>query len=83
MPTPATPPAAARADRFYSVAEAAKILKVSDVTLYREIAAGEFPAVKFRGRYVIPAKAIDQLEADALARCTAAEPGSGGDWSAA
>lgn len=56
-----------RTDRFYSVAEAAKLLKISEVTIYREIAEGDFPALKFRGRYVIPARAIDQLEADALA----------------
>ena len=77
-PEPTTRPV-----RFYSVAEAAEILKVSEVTIYREIAAGEFPAIKVRGRYVVPAKAIDQLEADALARCTPSEPGTGGDWSAA
>jgi excisionase family DNA binding protein len=64
------------------VAEAATILKVSEVTIYRGITAGEFPAVKIRGRYVVPAKALDQLEADALARCTS-DPGSGDDWSAA
>ena len=80
MPTPAIPPP--RSDRFFSVAEAAAILKVSEVTIYREIAAGDFPAVKFRGRYVVPAKAIDQLEADALARCAPSEPGAS-DWSVA
>lgn len=58
-----------RPERFFSVAEAAKILKVSEVTLYRGINAGEFPAIKIRGRYVVPAKALDQLEADALAQC--------------
>jgi excisionase family DNA binding protein len=69
--------------RFYSVAEAAAILGVSEVTLYRGINAGEFPAVPIRGRYVVPAKAIDKLEADALARSSSDSPTPGDDWSAA
>jgi excisionase family DNA binding protein len=52
--------------RFLSVAEAAAILKVSEVTIYRGISDGEFPAVKIRGRYVIPVKALDELEEAAL-----------------
>ena len=80
MPTPSSPPT--RTDRFFSVAEVATLFKVSEVTIYREIAAGELPAIKLRGRYVVPAKAVDQLEADALAKCTPGEPGSD-DWSAA
>jgi excisionase family DNA binding protein len=59
------------AERFFSVSEAAKILKVSEVTIYRGINAGQFPAVKIRGRYVVPAKAIDQLEASALEQVAA------------
>lgn len=65
MPTPLTPPS--RPPRFLTVAEAAALLKVSEVTIYRGISAGEFPAVKIRGRYVIPAKAIDAMEDAALA----------------
>jgi excisionase family DNA binding protein len=64
MSTPAGPNP--RAERFLSVAEAAVILKVSEVTLYRGISAGEFPAIKIRGRYVIPCKALDELEEAAL-----------------
>ncbi len=52
--------------RFYSVPSAAELLGLSEPTLYRAIRAGEFPAVKIRGRYVIPAKAIDAMEAGAL-----------------
>lgn len=52
--------------RFLSVAEAAELLGVSDVTLYRAIQADRFPAVKIQGRYLIPAKAIDELEHLAL-----------------
>ncbi|WP_433386914.1 helix-turn-helix domain-containing protein [Micromonospora sp. KLBMP9576] len=52
--------------RFYTVAEAAQLLRTCDMTLYRSIRAGEFPAVRIRGRYVVPAKAIDAIEAGAL-----------------
>jgi excisionase family DNA binding protein len=53
--------------RFYTVPEAAEVLRVSEVTLYREIRENRFPALKIRGRYVVPAKAIDEMEQDALA----------------
>lgn len=52
--------------RFYSIEEAAIVLRLSYSTVYRAIRAGEFPAIKVRGRYVVPAKAIDELEASAL-----------------
>lgn len=53
--------------RWYSVAETARMFGVSPNTLYREIEAGQFPAVKIRSRWVIPAKAIDQMENAAIA----------------
>lgn len=56
-----------RTKRFYKVSEAAGLLGLSEPTLYRAIRAGEFPAIKVRGRYVVPAKAIDELEASAIA----------------
>jgi len=31
------------------------------MTVYRAISAGEFPAVRIRGRLIIPAKAIDAM----------------------
>ncbi|OLT14898.1 hypothetical protein BJF78_17320 [Pseudonocardia sp. CNS-139] len=49
------------APTFYSVAQVAKILGTSQMTLYRAIAEGEFPAVRVRGRLIIPAKALDAL----------------------
>jgi excisionase family DNA binding protein len=55
-----------RVERFFSVAEVAAILKVSEVTIYRGINAGQFPAIKIRGRYVVPSKVLDQLETAAL-----------------
>ncbi|PGH42397.1 DNA-binding protein [Micromonospora sp. WMMA1996] len=53
--------------RFRSVADTAALLGMSEVTLYRAIHAGQFPAIKVRGRFVIPARAIDDMEASALA----------------
>jgi excisionase family DNA binding protein len=52
---------------FLNVSEAAKLLCMSDMTLYRAIAAGEFPAVRIRGRLIIPARAIDEMVDTALA----------------
>lgn len=59
------------APRFHSVAETARILGVSPMTLYRAIRIGQFPAVQLMGRLIIPAKVIDEiidaaLEAGAL-----------------
>ncbi len=53
--------------RFFTAAEAAELMNLSEPTVYRAIRAGEFPAIKVRGRYVVPAKAIDEMEASALA----------------
>ncbi|MFI6331983.1 helix-turn-helix domain-containing protein [Micromonospora chersina] len=52
--------------RFHSVAETASILGMSEVTLYRAIHAGQFPAIRVRGRLVIPSRIIDDMEASAL-----------------
>ena len=52
--------------RFLNVAEAARILGTHSMTLYRAINAGEFPAVKIRGRYVIPARVLDAMEEAAM-----------------
>lgn len=51
---------------FYSVRAAAHILGTSEMTLYRAIRDGEFPAVKVRGRVVIPAKALEALAVAAM-----------------
>ncbi|GAA1858699.1 hypothetical protein GCM10009836_43670 [Pseudonocardia ailaonensis] len=47
--------------RFYSVAEVARMFGMSKVTVYRAIADGDFPAVKIRGRLIVPAKAVDAM----------------------
>ncbi|OLZ50192.1 helix-turn-helix domain-containing protein [Amycolatopsis keratiniphila] len=54
--------------RFYSVTEAATILRMSPMTLYRAIDSGSFPAIRIRGRLVVPARAIDKMENTALFR---------------
>ncbi|MCO1577696.1 helix-turn-helix domain-containing protein [Crossiella sp. SN42] len=46
---------------FYTVREAARILRVDPATLYRAIREDAFPAVRVRTRYVVPAVALDKL----------------------
>jgi excisionase family DNA binding protein len=50
---------------FYTVPEAARILRVTPATIYRAIREDAFPAVRIRTRYVIPASAVDRLAAQA------------------
>lgn len=54
--------------RFLKVSVAAEILDLHEVTLYRAIHAGEFPAIKVRGRYVVPSRALDAMEDMAVSR---------------
>ena len=63
---PPEAPAAPAAPRFYSIAQVAAMLGTSPVTLYRAIRAGQFPAVRIRGRLIVPAKAVEAM-ADAAA----------------
>lgn len=58
-PSP-TPP------RFYTVGETAAMLRTSAITVYRAINDGEFPAVRLRGRLIVPARVIDDLVEAAL-----------------
>jgi excisionase family DNA binding protein len=60
----------------YSVPEAAALLSISQEYLYRLIQADGFPAVRMRcgrgqGRYIVPAKAVDQMldSANAAGAC--------------
>lgn len=75
MHTPAAPPSPGR--RFQTVASVARLLDVSEVTIYRAIQAGQFPAIKVRGRYVIPTSALDAMEAAALSSGTVIDTA---DW---
>jgi excisionase family DNA binding protein len=70
-----TKPAAA--PRFYSVAETAQIFGACSMTFYRAIAAGEFPAVRIRGRLFVPAKAVDEMVSAAMSDQTVVDAA---DW---
>jgi len=50
---------------FYTVPEAARVLRVTPATIYRAIREDSFPAVRIRTRYVVPAAAVDRLAAEA------------------
>lgn len=47
--------------RFYTVTQAARLIGTAPVTLYRAIRDGEFPALRIRGRLIVPAQAIDAM----------------------
>ena len=49
-----------------SVAELARELGMSQMTLYRAIAAGEFPAVRIGRRLVVPARVLEDMAEAAL-----------------
>jgi excisionase family DNA binding protein len=51
---------------FYTVREAAKILRCNANTLYRAIHDDAFPAVRIRNRFVVPAAAVEQLVRQAV-----------------
>lgn len=51
----------AQAPKFYDVQEVADMLKMSRMTVYRAIGSGELHAVRIRGRWLVPARVIDQL----------------------
>jgi excisionase family DNA binding protein len=50
---------------FYTVTEAARILRVTPSTIYRAIREDAFPAVRVRTRYVVPAAALHKLVTEA------------------
>ncbi|WP_218682551.1 helix-turn-helix domain-containing protein [Microbacterium sp. BF1] len=50
--------------RFLKVAEVAELMRVSKMTVYRLVHAGELPAVRFGRSYRVPESAV----ADALQR---------------
>lgn len=61
------------APRFFSVAQVAEMLGMAPVTLYRAIRAGQFPAVRIRGRLIIPAKVVDAFVEAAVADAAAVQ----------
>jgi excisionase family DNA binding protein len=50
---------------FYTVREAARIMRCNPSTLYRAIREDAFPAVRVRTRYIVPAAAVDKLASEA------------------
>jgi len=46
---------------FYSVEKFAGAIGVGEMSVYRAIHAGRLPAIKFGGRYLVPAKALENL----------------------
>jgi excisionase family DNA binding protein len=53
--------------QFISVPQVARRTGMSAMTIYRAIAAGEFPAVRVRGRLIVPAEVLDAMAAAAVA----------------
>lgn len=51
---------------FFSVPDAARMLGISEATLYRAVADGQFPAVRIRDRVIIPAKALEAMTDSAI-----------------
>jgi excisionase family DNA binding protein len=65
----------------YTVSEAAALLDISTMTLYRMINSDGFPAIRFgvtrtggAGRFVVPAKAIEDLLTLAVERGGIVDP---------
>lgn len=57
-----------QARRFYEVTAVAELLGLSKWTLYRVIREGTFPAIRVGTRYIVPGKAIDEMEQAAMTR---------------
>lgn len=52
---------------FYSVERFAAAIGVGEMSVYRAIHAGRLPAIKFGGRYLVPARALKDLVDTAMA----------------
>ena len=48
--------------RFLTVAEVADIMRVSKMTVYRLVHAGELPAVRFGRSYRVPESAVTEAQ---------------------
>lgn len=55
------------APTFYDVQTVADMFRMSRMTVYRAIRSGELPAVRIRGRWLVPARVVDALIATAEA----------------
>lgn len=50
-----------QAPRFLTVAEVADFLRVSKMTVYRMVHAGDLPAVRVKRSFRVPLKAVEEL----------------------
>ncbi len=55
---------------FYDVQNVADMFRMSRMTVYRAIRSGELPAVRIRGRWLVPARVVEALVAGAEAALT-------------
>lgn len=55
-----------QAPRFLTVAEVADLLRVSKMTVYRMVHAGDLPAVRVKRSFRVPLKAVEQLSESSL-----------------
>ncbi len=81
MSEPEVTSSATRRRSWLSIAEVASDLGMCQMTLYRAIRAGEFPAVRIGRRLVVPARVLDDMAEAALASggtVRAADCGAGG-----
>ncbi|HHW82856.1 MAG TPA: helix-turn-helix domain-containing protein [Actinomycetales bacterium] len=53
--------------RFLTVAEVADLMRVSKMTVYRMVHAGDLPAVRMGRSFRVPQKAVEDLVAQGLA----------------
>lgn len=54
------------APRFLTVAEVAELARVSRMTVYRMVHAGELPAIRVGKSFRVPQAAVDQMLSDGL-----------------
>jgi excisionase family DNA binding protein len=66
-------PAASPTPQAYSVAQVARLFGMSEMTVYRAISSGEFPAIRIRSRLIVPAVAVEAMIAAALSERTAVD----------
>jgi excisionase family DNA binding protein len=69
--------------QFRSVAEAARVFGVSEMTLYRAIREGQFPAVRIMGRLIVPLRAIEAMIEAATERNELVDAADWIDWESA
>jgi excisionase family DNA binding protein len=52
---------------FYTVPEAARLLRVDPATIYRAIRADQFPAIRIPSRCIVPARALEAMAEEVAA----------------